>query len=156
MTAAIMVIAGCQTPRDPVRSDAVPGEGSSIQRIRISAITEFVPNPAASGGTQVKTLVDLFNALGSPVKAPCVLRFELYEFCPVSSDPRGPRLLLWPDRNLNDPDANDEHWKEFLRGYEFMLPLDFLPRQGSKYILEATCLVNQRRYHDLFKMQYQP
>jgi hypothetical protein len=104
----------------------------------------------------IKTLVELLNASGSATQAPCVLRFEFYEFHPRASDPRGRRLLIWPNQNLSDPDTNKEHWKEFLRGYEFFLPLEFRLERGKKYVLEATCLINQRRYSDFFNIQYQP
>lgn len=143
----VILIAGCHVPLTPIPSD----EEAPVERIRISAITEFVPD-----GKQIKTLVELFDASDLSLKAPCVFRFELYEFSPVSSDPRGRRLTIWPDQDLNDPDINNKHWKEFLKGYEFVLPLDFFPEPQNKYILEASCLVDQNRYNDLFKIHYQP
>jgi hypothetical protein len=152
----VIVIGGCYDPHIPVQSDVLQEEDSTVERIHISAITEIVPDSAASDGMQIKTLVELFDPSGSPVEAPCVIRFEFYEFRPMSSDPRGRRLLIWPDQNLNEPGTNDEHWKDFLRGYEFFLPLEFTLQEGKKYVLEVTCLVNQQRYSDLFKMQYQP
>ena len=151
ITAAI-AISGCHAPRVPL----LPGEDSPVERIRISAITEFVPDVESPIRMQVKTLIELFDASDSSVKVPCAFRFELYEFHPLSSDPRGGRLMIWPEQKLNDSDTNDEHWNELLRGYEFVLPFDFLLNEDKKYVLEATCLVNQKRYHDLFKMQYRP
>ena len=153
---AVIVITGCHTPHVSAQSDGLPGEDSPVERVRISAITEFIPDSGASEKVQIKTLIELFDAFDLPVKAPCVLRYEFYEFHPLSSDPRGRRLLIWPDQSLNDSDTNDDHWNELLRGYEFFLPLEFTLREGQKYILEVTCLVNQRRCNDLFKMQYQP
>ena len=153
---AVISIAGCRTPHVPVQSDVLPGEDSSLERIRISAITEFVPDSTVSDGMQIKTLVELFDAGDSAVTLPCVFRFEFYEFRPMSSDPRGHRLLIWPDQDLSDSDTNDEHWKEFLHGYEFFLPLELSLQQDKKYILEVTCLVNHQRYSDLFRMQYLP
>ncbi|MHC4287232.1 MAG: hypothetical protein ACYSN8_02195 [Planctomycetota bacterium] len=154
-TAAIS-IAACRTPHVPVRSDVLPGEVSPLERIRISAISEFVSDSTVSDGMQIKTLVELFDADDSVVKSPCVFRFEFYEFRPMSSDPRGHRLLIWPEQDLSDSDTNDEHWNEFLLGYEFFLPLELSLQQDKKYILEVTCLVNQKRYSDVFKMQYLP
>jgi len=153
---AVITIAGCRTPHVPVHSDVLMGEVSPLERIRISAISEFVPDSTVSDGMQIKTLVELFDADDSAVKSPCVFRFEFYEFRPMSSDPRGNRLLIWPDQDLSDSDTNNEHWNEFLLGYEFFLPLELSLRQDKKYILEVTCLVNQKRYSDVFKMQYLP
>lgn len=152
----LTVVAGCRTSNMPIPSDVLPEGSLAVDRIRISAITEFVPDPTAADRVNIKTLVELLNASGSATQAPCVLRFEFYEFHPRASDPRGRRLLIWPNQNLSDPDTNKEHWKEFLRGYEFFLPLEFRLERGRKYVLEATCLINQRRYSDFFNIQYQP
>jgi hypothetical protein len=149
---AVIMTAGCHTPHAPV----LTGEDSTVKQIRISAITEFVPDSAVSNGMQIKTLVEISDAFDSPVKVPCVLRFEFYEFHPLSSDPRGKRLKIWPEQKLNDPNMNDEHWKDLLRGYEFFLPLEFALREGQKYVLEVTCQVDQQRHNDFFKMRYQP
>ena len=152
----LIVVTGCRTSHLPAPSDVLPESNSPVERIRISAITEFIQDSTTTDRVQVKTLVELLNASGAPIEAPCVLRFELYEFSPLSSDPRGRRLLIWPNQNLSDPDTNKEQWKDFLRGYEFVLPVEFALERGKKYVLEATCLINQRRYSDLFKIQYQP
>jgi hypothetical protein len=80
----------------------------------------------------------------------------LYEFQPLSSNPRGRRLSIWPEQDLNNPGTNDRHWQDFLRGYEFYLPLEFVPQPGKKYLLEVSCRVGQQRFNALFKMQFQP
>jgi len=129
---------------------------TSVRRIRISAITEFVPDANAPNRMQIKALIELFDVHGFSIKSPCTLRFEFYEFRSASSDPRGNRLLIWPDRDLSDPVINDNHWKHFLRGYEFFLPIDTPLQEGKKYVLEATCQIDQQRYSDLYKMEYQP
>ena len=144
---AIIAIAGCSTQPTPMLSKA----DSSVDRVSISAITEFVQG---SEGPQIKTLVEFSSASDLAVKTPCTFRFELYEFQPVSSDPRGRRVVIWPTIDLNDPHMIERHWKDFLRGYEFFLPLEFTPRQGGKYVLEVTCFVDQKRHSDLYKMQY--
>jgi len=143
-------------PGVPVHSDIQSGEDSGVSRIRISALTEFVQDPSAPDKVQVKTLVELIDPQDAPVKTPFVVRFELYEFRPLSSNPRGQRVAIWPEQDLLDPPTNDEHWEEFLRGYEFYLPLEFVPQPGEKYLLEVSCLVEQRRFDDLFKIQYRP
>lgn len=151
---AAIIVSGCDMPSDAsVHSDIRPGE---VERIRISALTEFVPVSSAPDKMQIKTLVELIDPLDTPVKAAFTARFELYEFKPLSSNPRGRRLTIWPEQDLNDPGTNDEHWEDFLRGYEFYLPLEFVPQPGKKYLLEVSCLVGQRRIDDLFKMQYRP
>lgn len=155
MTIAAMTLCGCDMPPDvPVHSDIRYGEDSRVARVRISALTEFIQAPEMPDKVQIKTLLEIIDPLDKPVKTTFVARFELYEFQPVSSEPRGRRLVIWPEQDLGDSDTNDEHWEEFLRGYEFYLPLEFVPQPGKKYLLEVSCVAGRRRYNDLFKMQY--
>ena len=154
--ALMTVIAGCSTSHLPAPSDVLREGDSAVERIRISAITELIQDSTTTDGVQVKTLVELLSASGEPIEAPCVIRFELYEFRPLSSDPRGRRLLIWPNQSLSEPDTNKEQWKDYLHGYEFFLPVEFALERGKKYVFEATCLINRRRYSDLFKIQYEP
>ena len=154
--AAVIGLGGCGGGQSPVQPVVQPGDAVSIERIHISALTEFVTDPAHPDKVQLKVFLELFDAFDSPVSVPCVLRFELYEFHSVSSDPRGKRLVFWPERDMRNPEIASEYWKDLLRGYEFYLSLDLTPRSGKQYIFEATCLADQKRHHDLFKVKFQP
>ena len=148
----VIALTGCKTAQVPTQTDIQRREDLSIKRIRISALTEFVTDPARPDEFQLKVLIEFLDAFDSPAPMPCILRFELYEFHPLSSDPRGKRLLIWPEQDLSNTKKADEHWKDLLRRYEFYLPLDFTPAQGKKYVLEATCFADQKRHTDLFKV----
>jgi len=154
--ATALMLAGCQTTQVPAQSDVQSAENVSIERVRISALTEFVAEPADPDKVRLKVLLECLDALGAPVPAPGVIRFELYEFHPLSSDPRGRRLWIWPEKDLTEADNADQYWKALLRGHEFYLPLDPVPRLEEKYVLEATCIDGQRRRSDLFKLQFLP
>lgn len=134
--------AGCWIPAEKTGAGAAP-------QVRISSLTELAVDPAANAAT-LKALVEIFDAQGGAVQMPCVLRFELYEFRPLDSDPRGKRIMLWPQQDLTDPAKNSEHWKEYLRGYEFLLPVEAPLEPGKNYVLEATCLMGDRRFRDVF------
>ncbi len=135
-------------------------DGSQAQplteRIRISALTEFVGPVDRSGRFQLKVLVEFLDTSDNPSRAVAMWRFELYAYHARSSDPRGRRIVIWPDYDLTASDAESGYWKDFLQGYEFYLPLEFVPAAGSKYVLEATCAKDQQRYSDLFKVHCQP
>ena len=154
--AAVIGLTGCGAVQPPMPPVEQHGDDVSIERIHISALTEFVADPTGPDEVQLKILLELFDAFDLPISAFCVLRFELYEFHSVSSDPRGKRLVIWPEQDLSDAGKANEHWKDLLRGYEFYLPLDFMPRHDKKYILEATCFSDQKRHNDLFKVKFQP
>jgi hypothetical protein len=156
LVAATLGIVGCETAQVLTQPDIQHEQDVSIERIHVSALTEFVPNPDQPDKAQLKVLLELSGAFDSPVPMPCILRFELYEFRPISSDPRGKRLVIWPEKDLTDTGEANKHWKALLRGYEFYLPLDFMPGSDKKYVLEATCFAGQKRYNDLFKMEILP
>ncbi|MCH7556267.1 MAG: hypothetical protein IIB56_02290 [Planctomycetes bacterium] len=112
-------------------------------KINIMPLTEFI----SAGGTQqvkIKPYVSLLDSFGSQIKSPAVFRFELYQRVLRSAEPKGRRVVIWPDIDLTDPAANNEYWRDFLRAYEFDLP--FEPDASQSYILQVTCLCpNGRR-----------
>jgi hypothetical protein len=80
----------------------------------------------------------LLDSFGCQVKSAGVFRFELYERVERSAEPKGRRVVIWPDIDLIDAAANNENWRDFLRAYEFNLDFDL---QGSQnYVLQVTCL----------------
>jgi len=110
----------------PVKADIMP-------------LTEFIIEPNnAEGKTKVKVYVSLSDMSGCQVKSPCVFRFELYEHIKRSGEPKGKRLIIWPDINLNNAVENNKYWRDFLRAYEFTF--DFEPQKNQNYMLQVTCL----------------
>jgi hypothetical protein len=106
-------------------------------KINIMPLTEFI----SIGDTQqpnINLYVSLLDSFGSQIKSPCVFRFELYQKVQRSSEPKGSRVIIWPDIDLTDPAANNEYWRDFLRAYEFDLP--FEPDASQSYMLQVTCL----------------
>lgn len=152
LLAVIIVLNGCQVAHPPVQSS----DPSSIQQISISALTEFAMDPDQPDRVQLRVLVEPLVVSDSSVPAPCIFRFELYEFHPRSSDPRGNRLLLWPQKDLSRQENAEKHWDELLRGYKFDLPVGFMPTQNKKYVLEVTCISGSKRHSDLHEVQFRP
>jgi len=112
--------------------------GFAPARIGILPLTEL-SRSASSGQAAVLTIyLDLLDAFGSHIKAPGVLRFELYEFVPRSAEPKGQRIAVWPDIDVTNPVENNRYWQDFLRAYEFTL--DAPAGLDKTYILEATCI----------------
>ena len=106
-------------------------------KIDIMPLTELV-GPGNAQQSKINIYVSLLDQFGSQVKTPGVFRFELYQHIPRSAEPKGKRLVIWPDVDLIDPVTNNDYWRDFLRAYEFNLPCD---SAGNKdYILQATCL----------------
>jgi len=112
--------------------------GFAPARIGILPLTEL-SRPGNSGQPAVLTIyLDLLDAFGSHIKAPGVLRFELYEYVVRSAEPKGQRITVWPDIDMTNPAENNRYWQDFLRAYEFTL--DAPAGLDKTYILEATCL----------------
>jgi hypothetical protein len=91
----------------------------------------------ASGGAKgIEVHIAAKDAFGHAAKAFGEFRFELYDFLPSATDPKGQRLAVW-DVATSDPRVNRDHWNEVHRMYEFRLGWDQTVPLGHKLVLEA-------------------
>jgi hypothetical protein len=120
-------------------------------KVNIMPLTEFI-SPGDARQANINLYVSLLDSFGSQIKSPCVFRFELYQKVQRSSEPKGKRVIIWPDIDLTDLVENDEYWRDFLRAYEFNLPFEFrLGQTNQSYILQVTSLCpTGRRLSDEF------
>jgi hypothetical protein len=142
----LLLNAGCDSALIAAKSP--PGNGSGLDvsiyasyapaKLDIVPLTELVSVGDARRTSQIYLYVGLLDSFGSQIKSPGVFRFELYEYVQRSADPKGTRLVIWPDIDLTDPAKNNEHWRDFLRAYEFNL--DFEADKNQTYVLHVTCL----------------
>jgi hypothetical protein len=167
--AAVITItaAGCEMPdnsADPnispprSRQDTIPAACVfTPERIRIIGLTEITPDASLPDEAVLSIYVDIFDAYDSHIKAPATFRFELYEFVPRSSDPRGKRLIIWPDIDLTDGAVNNGYWHDYLRTYNFDLQIDFRPAPDTTFTVEATCITQEgKRLSDKRQIKYKP
>jgi len=137
----LLVGAGCE----PVLSESL-SETAQLSvytrytpvKIDIMPLTEFIWVGDDEEPSKIRVYVSLLDAFDCQMKTPAVFRFELYERIRRSAEPKGRRIIIWPDIDLIDTVENNEHWRDFLRAYEFNL--DFEPESNQSYILQATCL----------------
>ncbi len=167
--AAVIAItaAGCETPDNPADSNISPPRWRQDtigvacvfipERIRVIGLTEIIPDAGLGDKAMLSVYVDVFDAYDSHIKAPATFRFELYEFVPRSSDPRGNRLIIWPDIDLTDGAVNNGFWQDYLRTYNFDLQMNFRPAPDATFILEATCTTQEgRRLSNKRQIKYTP
>ncbi len=126
-----------RSPQSEIRNPQLPASFAPV-KIGILPLTELSSPPEAGQGGRLSVFVTLLDAFGSGMKAPGVLRFELYEYIPRSAQSKGQRLTLWPDVDLTNPVQNNKYWRDFLRAYEFTL--DTQASRDKTYILEVTCM----------------
>jgi hypothetical protein len=107
-------------------------------KIDIMPLTEFAAADNGEKPSKIKVYVSLLDSFDCQIKTPAVFRFELYDKVPRSAEPKGKRILIWPDIDLKDAVKNNEYWRDFLRAYEFNLP--FEPENSKSYILQITSL----------------
>jgi len=113
-------------------------------KIRIVPLTEFILAGDDNEVSQIKVYVSLLDSFNCQIKTPAVFRFELYQRVPRSAEPKGKRIIIWPDVDLTEPGENNKHWQDFLRAYRFNLDFESVPNQS--YILQVTALCpNGRR-----------
>jgi hypothetical protein len=127
-------------PAEDTAKLAPPAAGPAFAPVKIGILplTELSSPSDASQGGKLSVFVTLLDTFGSQMKAPGVLRFELYEYIPRSAQSKGQRLTLWPDVDLTGPAQNNKYWRDFLRAYEFVL--DTQASRDKTYILEVTCM----------------
>ncbi|MHC4581449.1 MAG: hypothetical protein ACYS14_08320 [Planctomycetota bacterium] len=139
--ACALLSAGCQNQSPTSTNNGPDGVAPCTQyapeRIDIPPLTEYIPADQAHR-PRIDLYVSLLDPFGSQVKAPGVFRFELYEHVQRSAQPKGKRVAMWPDVDLTDPLANNEYWLDFLRAYQFTLPLDH--SDANSHILQVTYL----------------
>jgi hypothetical protein len=141
---SISIYAGCSTtPPGEKHSilpflDSTPCTHFGPAKIDVLPITSIVPASAADGDASINAYVCLIDAFESQIKAPVVFRFELFQRLQRSSDPKGKRLIVWPDIDLTDPAANNNLWQDFMRTYLFSLPLQ--KKSAENCILHVTVI----------------
>ncbi len=161
--ALLVVVAGCEpappTPPGPFTVDGnIPNKLFTYTRyvpakIDIIPLTEFVSVGGAQNASKIKVYVSLLDSFGCQMKGPGTFRFEIYNHVQRSTEPKGRRITIWPDIDLNEPGQNNNYWRDYFRAYEF--ELDFSPRNNQTYVLEATCLCpNGRRLSADFLLKY--
>ncbi len=154
----LSLVSGCKlvgsgNSQTPAADRGAPDMTSSYtqyapEKVDIMPLTEFV-RAADTQKAQINLYIRLLDKFNSQIKAPGIFRFELYEHVQRSSEPKGKRIVLWPDIDLANPVDNNKYWRDFLRAYEFNLSADAAPNQN--YILEVTCLCSRgRRLTDEF------
>jgi len=124
--------------------------------VRIVGLTEITQVSAGPWQGKLNAYVDLVDSFGCRVKSPGLFRFELYEFVPRSSEPKGKRRFFPPDIDLTDATKNNKYWRDFLRAYQFELPLNFSPRPDESFVLEVTFTTPRgRRLKDTLQLRYE-
>lgn len=124
------------TPQTVEHPPAVIPTGFGPAKISLLPLSEITGAADIGQDARLNVYVALLDAFGCPMKAPCTLRFELYEHVLRSAQAKGPRLMIWPDIDLTHPADNQKAWRDFLRAYEFQFP--FRADHDKTYVLEAT------------------
>jgi hypothetical protein len=143
---ALAFYAGCSgQPSGPgfsldLTRDSTPCSRFGPARIDVLPITSIATAPASASDrdSAITAYVCLLDAFDSQIKAPVVFRFELFQHLQRSADPKGKRLIVWPDIDLTDPAVNNNLWQDFLRAYLFSLPLQ--KSSAENCILHVTCV----------------
>ena len=136
-TATEQIVA--QPVEDTVKTAAASGPVTFAPvKIGILPLTELSSPAGAKPSAKLTVFVTMLDAFACQMKAPGVLRFELYEYVPRSAQRKGQGLATWPAIDLTGPAENNKYWRDFLRAYEF--ELDTQASRDKTYILEATCI----------------
>jgi hypothetical protein len=149
-----LVTAGCDSLKFPAeKSETVQRSSESYSilsryapvKVSIRPLTKF--EKADQQQTQIHVYISLLDDFGSQIKSPSTLRFELYDKVQLSSQPKGSRIVIWPDMDLTNPKDNNKYWSDFFRAYEFRL--GFEPKENKSYIFQVTSIDSDgKRFSD--------
>jgi len=151
----LLVEAGCESV--PAKTDNASDISIYARyapvKVDIMPLTELVIGDNDDEESKINVYVSLLDSFGHQAKSPGTFRFELYQKLQRSAEPKGKRIIIWPDIDLTEPVKNNNHWRDFLRTYEFNLDLE--PQSNHSYILQVTCLCpNGRRLSAQFDLKH--
>lgn len=156
----IIAASGCESEMDPSVSSAGGSPPRSLRafapaRIHIIALSEITSSNLSLNEATVRVYVDLLDVYESRLKAPGSFRFELYEYVPRSSEPKGTGLKNWPPIDLNHPETNNEYWRDYLRSYQFDFDIDFNPSNTQTFVIVAIYTTPEgKRLTDEYILRY--
>jgi hypothetical protein len=146
----LSIAAGCESPKNGNKkieqSNKVTSDCNEVfayasytpSKINIMPLTEYTSAGDINEEPQIKAYVSMLDSFGYQIRSPGKFRFELYEKAQRSAEPKGKRISIWPDIDLTDIVENNHYWRDFLRAYEFNLPVNLEGNQS--YILQVTCI----------------
>jgi len=108
------------------------------QDIDILPLTGFEEAAGEENQAKLNIFCALLDEFGYQIKSPGTFRFELFEFVPRSSQPKGKRIAVWHDIELVDSSKNNSYWKDHMRSY--MFDFNFAADPGRAYLLQVTCI----------------
>ncbi|MBN1764689.1 MAG: hypothetical protein JW860_05475 [Sedimentisphaerales bacterium] len=152
LVGAMMVFwGGCQeqdfSPGKRVTSDFYP----ALVNLHPS-FTRFIPAPESNGADCLEAYVSLKDQFGDPIKALGNFRFELYQYQPAMSDPRGRRFDVHGVQTfeLTAIKSNQEYWDSTTRNYRFYLELPETDDSLKRIVIQVTYIsANNRRMQDV-------
>lgn len=150
--------AGCEQPSlglGLMKGNSEIYEAYSAAWIDIVGLTGISQNQNLRDSSVLVAYVDVLDEFNSRIKSPGSFRFELYEFIARANEPRGRRLYSWDDIDMMSPQTNNKFWHDFMRAYKFELEMEFVPRPGSRFVLEVTFITPKGlRLQDTLELSY--
>ena len=138
----MLTAAGCQinTPQGGLLAGDQPAFQVSKVRL-LPSFTKFKPaDPGKDQPASIEAYVELNDQFGDALKALGQFRFELFEYRPAFSDPRGKRFA---DKGLQLIDltkvqTNQQHWDSITRSYHLNVNLPAEAVGLKQLVLQVT------------------
>lgn len=144
----LAVLSGCASETVPMRSATDQALFGSVSMHLHPVFTQVRDWNGDTRPDGVEALVELRDQFGDPTKASGTVIFELYEYKPLSPDPRGVRLVGPWEGRLDSIEDQRQHWSRPSRSYTFQLAYPKISASRS-YVLTASFeLTGGGRYFD--------
>lgn len=153
-----VILCGClnEGGTDNALSQVCPAFGFVPAAIEVNRLSEITLIDDYNEYAVINVFVDVADMFGVNMKAPGVLRFELYEYKNLSANNIGTRIYDWPVIDITNGQENQKYWRDSLRAYMFELKIGQKLDKNAKYVLSATFIneTDRLRFTDTRIVEY--
>lgn len=159
MTSLVFFFSGCMADRDlienveRVESSDASFDNRFVDTVDIVGLSEISLIDEARSISHLKAFVDLKDRWGEKIHENVILRFELYEYVPRSSERKGTRIFQWED--IDTSGNGRVFWNEVFDSYQIDLSLNKALNKEQRYVLFLTVFTSEgKRLEDQEVIHY--
>ena len=130
--------------------------GFQVAEVRLHRSFTYIDEKEENEPGRIEVYLTLHDQYGDPFKAQGEFRFEIFQYQPAASDPRGGRFSVhgMQEFDLIKLDVNQKHWDGTTRNYRFSLALPELTDKQKPIVLQVTFTdLSKIRFEDMLVLE---
>ena len=157
MAIGLMFWGGCNGAANSDAALGVPSNAFKVARIHFqrSFCRVITSDASVQKPDTIETCVQLKDQFGDPIKALGVFRFEIFDYQPAVSDPRGKRFDAEGVQpvELDEVNKNQKYWDSITRSYRMDLKFPPEAARVKKIVLQVTFTMQpEYRLRDILEL----